>query len=65
MIPHAALSLGGFTLAHAAWNLSGIEKGELLCPLAMLEKEHGRELLRFEADTQEEAIFGAKEHLLN
>jgi hypothetical protein len=64
MISVSALSLGGFVLAHAAWILSEIEAGELLCPFAMLEKGDGRELLPFEADTQEEAIFGAKAHLM-
>jgi hypothetical protein len=53
-IPESALVLAGFALAHAAWSIS--DTTELLVPLAMLERNGKREVMRFEADTQEEAI---------
>jgi hypothetical protein len=60
-LPQAGLSLAGFALAHAAWSLSDTEDGELLCPLAVVEARDGeRRLLRFEADTQEQAIIAGK-----
>jgi hypothetical protein len=60
-LPNAALSLAGFALAHAAWSLADAEDGELLCPLAVIESRDGaRKLVRFEADTQEEAIVAGK-----
>lgn len=52
----ASCLLAGFTLAHAAWNVSDLPDSELLVPLAVVERGGQRELLRFEADTQEEAI---------
>jgi hypothetical protein len=59
--PHSALSLAGFVLAHAAWSVSDTADDELLCPLAVVEQPNGdRRLLRFEADTQEEAIAAGK-----
>ncbi|MEO7418462.1 MAG: hypothetical protein ABI163_15485 [Thermoanaerobaculia bacterium] len=54
--PDAGLLLAGFVLAHAAWNVSDLPKGELLVPLAIVERGKKRELIRFEADTQEAAI---------
>lgn len=60
-LPQPALSLAGFALAHAAWSISDTEDGELLCPLAVVEARDGtRRLVRFEADTQEEAIIAGK-----
>ncbi len=59
-IPHHALALGGFTLAHATWSVSDLLESELLCPLAVVERKGQRELLRFEAETQEEAISEGK-----
>jgi hypothetical protein len=60
-LPQPALSLAGFALAHAAWSLSDTDDGELLCPLAVVERHGGeRRLLRFEADTQEQAIIAGK-----
>jgi hypothetical protein len=56
-----ALSLAGFALAHAAWSISDLEDGDLLCPLALVEQHDGaRRLIRFEADTQEQAILAGK-----
>ena len=60
-LPQSALSLAGFTLAHAAWSLSDTDDGELLCPLAVLQQQDGtRRFMRFEADTQEQAIIAGK-----
>ena len=60
-LPQSALSLAGFTLAHAAWSLSDTDDGELLSPLAVVEQHDGaRRLMRFEADTQEQAIIAGK-----
>ena len=55
-IPDAGLWLAGFVLAHAAWIVSDLPKGELLVPLAIVEQGGKRALMSFEADTQEEAI---------
>lgn len=52
--------LAGFTFAHAAWSVSDLGEGELLVPLAILERSEQRELFRFEAETQEEAISEGK-----
>ena len=57
----SALMLGGFVLAHAAWSIS--DAPDLLCPLAVIERGRERELLRFEAETQMEAISKGKETL--
>ena len=59
-IPDHALALGGFTVAHATWSVSDLPDSELLCPLAIVERQGQRELLRFEAETQEEAISEGK-----
>jgi hypothetical protein len=60
-LPQPGLSLAGFALAHAAWSISDSERDELLCPLGVVETHEGaRRLMRFEADTQEEAIAAAK-----
>lgn len=59
-VPHHALAVGGFTLAHATWSVSDLLDSELLCPLAIVERKGQRELLRFEAETQEEAIAEGK-----
>jgi hypothetical protein len=56
-----SLFLAGFTLAHAAWSVSDTTSDELLCPLAVFEKDGERRLLRFEAETQEQAIRAMKE----
>ena len=63
-IPHHALALGGFTLAHATWNVSDLPDSELLCPLAIVERQGQRELLRFEAETQAEAISEGKREMV-
>jgi len=57
-IPEAALLLAGFVLAHAAWSVS--DAPELLVSLAIVERSGQREVMRFEANTQEEAIAQGK-----
>ena len=58
MISESALLLAGFVLAHAAWSIS--DSPDLLVPLAIVERNGQREIMRFEADTQEEAITHGK-----
>jgi hypothetical protein len=58
--PESALLLAGFVLAHAAWSVSDLPKGDLLCPVAAIEKDASRTLSRFEAPTQAEAISTGK-----
>jgi hypothetical protein len=53
------LHLAGFALAHAAWSVSDLPEGELLCPLALVEEAGEKRLLRFEAESQEQAIGNA------
>ena len=53
----------GFTLGHAVWSISDAEEDELLCPLAFIEKDGILELLRFESETQEEAISRGKDYI--
>jgi hypothetical protein len=60
MIPDSLVLLAGFALAHAAWSVSDLPAGERLVPLAVVAKDGRRQLLRFEARTQEEAIAQAK-----
>ena len=59
-IPLEALVLAGFVLAHAAWSISDVEPGELLVPLAIVERGGQRQLTRFESETQEAAIARGK-----
>jgi len=54
--PGSGLLLAGFVLAHAAWSVSDLPKGELLAPLAMVERGGHREITRFEAASQAAAI---------
>jgi hypothetical protein len=63
-IPDDVLLFSGFTLAHAAWSISDVPAGEFLVPLAITESSGGeREVLRFEAPTQADAIAAGKEHI--
>ena len=63
--PDSLILLAGFVLAHAAWSVSDLPKGELLVPLAVVEKNGQRQLLRFEAQTQQQAIAEGKTTLAN
>ncbi|HXR38021.1 MAG TPA: hypothetical protein VN776_02975 [Terracidiphilus sp.] len=57
MIPlDDALRFGGFVLVHAAWIASDLEAGELVCPFGVVEIGDSREVIPFEAPSQEEAI---------
>jgi hypothetical protein len=60
MMPDSVVLLAGFVLAHAAWSISDVPKGELLIPLAVVESAGQRQLIRFEAPTQEAAIAKGK-----
>jgi len=60
VIPDSLILLAGFVLAHSAWSVSDLSKGEFLVPLAIVEKTGQRQLLRFEAQTQEQAIAEGK-----
>lgn len=62
-IPQALLALAGFAFAHATWSVSDLPSGEMLVPLAIVEQSGLRELLRFEAESQEQAISEGKETL--
>lgn len=55
-IPESVTELAGFTAGHALWNLSDMPDDELLCPMAFVENGSRRELMRFEADSQEAAM---------
>ncbi len=60
MTPESVVLLAGFVLAHATWSVSDLPRGELLVPLAVIETKGQRQLLRFEAPTQERAIAEGK-----
>ena len=62
-ITESLLILAGYVLAHSAYSISDVPEGELLCPLAIVESSDGQRLIRFEAETQEEAIANAKGEL--
>jgi hypothetical protein len=63
-IPHPATDLAGLALAHALWSIHDVDDPEdVLCPLAFVTDGRQRELLRFEAGSQEEAIDAAHARL--
>ena len=55
-IPDHTFLFTGFGLAHAAYSISDLPEGDFLIPLMIVEHEGKREVIRFEAETQEEAI---------
>ena len=57
-IPDAGLLLAGFVLGHSAWSVSDVR--ETLVPLAIIERQGNRELVRIEAQTQAEAVLKGK-----
>jgi hypothetical protein len=59
-IPDGVLLIAGYVLAHAAYSVSDLQSGELLIPLAVTQTGEEQEVVRFEAETQEEAIANAK-----
>nr|GEU28411.1 hypothetical protein [Tanacetum cinerariifolium] len=48
--------LAGFVLAHCAAITDANRAGELICPFAVLGGDDGRQVVDFEAETQEEAV---------
>jgi hypothetical protein len=56
----STLHLAGLALAHAAWSVSDLEKGQALAPLAFVRRGTDLQLLRFEAESQELAIQGGR-----
>ena len=56
----STLHLAGLALAHAAWSVSDLERGQALAPLAFVRRGTDLQLLRFEAETQELAIQGGR-----
>jgi hypothetical protein len=58
------LLIGGFVLAHAAYSICDAGRDELLIPLVVAEIDGKREVMRFEADTQEEAVAAAQSALV-
>ena len=59
----SALTLAGFTLAHAVWDVSSAEVGESLTPLAMLEFQGKRRLVRFEGEAEDDPAERARSAL--
>jgi hypothetical protein len=59
-----ALRFAGFVLAHAVWAISDLEAGELLCPIGVVECGDSREIIPFEAPSQEEAIKLGKKKMI-
>lgn len=55
-MPDEVLELAGFVLVHCALVADGNRAGELLCPFAIFQDLDSREVIHFEADTQEEAV---------
>lgn len=54
------LMLIGYVLAHGAYSVSDLPEGELLVPLAITQtEEKQQQLIRFEAETQKEAVKNA------
>lgn len=51
-----ALRFAGLALAHAAWIASDLEQDQLICPIAITESLGIRQVIPFEANTQEEAV---------
>lgn len=58
-----AIRFGGMVLAHAALITSDLPEGELMCPFAIITKDNRRQLLPFEAETQEAAVENGKASL--
>ena len=59
-LPESLLMLAGFVFAHSTWSVSDLPEGESLVPLVIVEKDGQRQLTRFEAETQAEAIAQGK-----
>jgi hypothetical protein len=59
-IPDDILLFSGFSLAHSAYSICDVGPGELLIPLFISEHRGKRDVRRFEASTQTEAVTEAK-----
>lgn len=55
--------IAGYVLAHGGYSVSDLEKDELLIPFAVTQSGESQEVIRFEAETHEEAIENAKAEL--
>lgn len=51
-----AIRFGGLVMAHAAWVVSEIEEGSLLCPFAFLQTGDERRVIAFESESQAESV---------
>jgi hypothetical protein len=56
VINDEALHLAGLALAHALWSASDLEDDDMVVPLAFVRDGDETKLLRFESETQEQAI---------
>ena len=63
-IAEIAILVAGFALGHAAWSVSDLPAGELLVPMAIVVRGDKRELVRFTASTQTDAIANGKATLV-
>jgi len=59
-IAESAILVAGSALGHAAWSVSDLPAGELLVPTAIVVRGDNRELVRFTASIQFDAIANAK-----
>ena len=62
-ISDSLLMLAGFVFAHATWSVSDLTEGESLVPLVITDNGGHRQLMRFEAETQAQAIAEGKAEL--
>ena len=63
VIDDEALHLAGLALAHALWSASDLEGDDMLVPLAFVRDGAETKLLRFESETQEQAIKLGQAHM--
>jgi len=59
-ITDGALLIAGYVLAHAGYSVSDLERGGLLIPCVVAETNGQQQVLRFESNTQEQAISETK-----
>ena len=52
----SAIWFGGLVMAYAAWIVSEIEEGSLLCPFAFLQSGDERRVIAFEFESQAESV---------
>lgn len=55
-VPKRAVEFAGYVLMHCANLADGNREAELICPFAIIEDEGERQVVEFEAGTQEEAV---------